>query len=556
MKIIKVNMSTGKKLEKKLKKDQIIGGRVLIDHFLTHHTTIKYHPLSAKSPFIVAPGLFAGTNVPSSGRTSIGGKSPLTGGIKEANVGGTVGHMLGKLEIQGLIIEGTADKLKLLKISKSGIEIENAEYMKGMKNYESCEAIHKKFGDKVGIILIGPAGENKLSSATVAVSDMNGNPTRHAARGGLGAVMGAKGLKAIVIDDTGCITRQPADKDCFMKCIKETADYIKNSPYTKILHKYGTAFAIDKDNQQASMPAYNFKHGSFEDYKKINGEKLLELCGQRNGVTGHGCMPGCIIKCSNIFNDEKKKYITSALEYETIAIFGSNLGINNLDTIAKMDRKCDDLGVDTIEIGCTIGLLSEVDVFKFGDDKKALSLIDEIEKGTSLGKIIGSGTEITAKIYGISRVPAVKGQGLPAHLGRTLKGLGTTYATSPQGADHTAGYVSDDSDSNVGCSERSRKSQVDATVFDSTGFCFMAHMTPERIVPLINGLYGSNWNTDKYIQIGKDALMQEHDFNTKAGISHYADGVPEWMEEESLPENKDVFDVPENEIENFFNFEK
>ncbi len=159
---------------------------------------------------------------------------------------------------------------------------------------------------------------------------------------------------------------------------------------------------------------------------------------------GHGCMPGCVVRCSSDFHDSSGKYLTSAFEYETVVLLGSNLGIDDLDAIARMDRKCDELGIDTIELGCTIGILNDIGLFDFGDAVKAEAFIEEIAKGTPLGRILGSGVEITAKVFGIDRVPAVKGQGLAGHAARFLKGWGVTYATSPQGADHTAGSVLDD----------------------------------------------------------------------------------------------------------------
>jgi len=170
---------------------------------------------------------------------------------------------------------------------------------------------------------------------------------------------------------------------------------------------------------------------------------MVELIKERGGKMGHACMPGCIVRCSTIFHDKEKAYLTSALEYETLAMLGSNLEIDDMDTVASMDRKCDDYGLDTIEIGATLGVLGETDYFDFGDKNKALALIDEIGSGTLLGRIMGQGVYVTCRVFGIDRVPAVKGQALPAHSARSMKGLGVTYATSPQGADHTAGFVAD-----------------------------------------------------------------------------------------------------------------
>jgi aldehyde:ferredoxin oxidoreductase len=434
--------------------------------------------------------------------------------------------------------------------------LENAGDIVGLTNYTACNRLRERYGEKISIILIGPAGEMKLANSTVGVTDLQGRPSRHAARGGVGALMGSKGLKAIVIDDTGGASRQAIDRDAFKGAVKASTEAIKNGPPAEALHKMGTFFWVDVSHSRGSLPTCNFRMGAFEKFQNINAEKLIELSKARNGSIGHSCMPGCVVRCSSDFHDPSGKYLTSAFEYETVVLLGSNLGIDDLDAIARMDRKCDELGIDTIELGCTIGILNDIGLFEFGDAEKAEAFIDEIGKGTPLGRILGSGVEIAAKVFGIDRVPAVKGQGLAGHAARSLKGWGVTYATSPQGADHTAGSVLEDPLSPEGHVERSRDAQVAMAAFDATGLCLFTFLsrTPELIVPLINSLYGVKWTEADYMAMGKEILHQERGFNLEAGIGPRADMIPDWMRKEPLPPNNTVFDVSQEDINNVFNF--
>lgn len=561
MKLVRINLSSKDILIEPL--PQIgkfpLGGRAIIDYLMTEFGTPSCHPLSEKNLFIIAPGFLSGTSAPSSGRLSVGGKSPLTGGIKEANVGGPVGQKLAKLGIGAIMVEGKSKDWVLLKVDQKGIFFEAANDVVGMENYSACEKLRQKYGDTVGIVITGPAGERKYLNSTVAFTDTHGRPCRHAARGGVGAIMGSKLLKAIVVDDTGTSLRKPADKEAFNKAVKATIEALKTGPYGisgDFLKNYGTPGIIDLDNARGSLPTNNFHAGKFEKSKNINGLKMVELNKERGGITGHACMPGCVVRCSNIFHDNEKRYLTSGLEYETIVMLGSNLGIDNLDAIARMDRRCDEIGIDTIETGCAIGILNEIGLFDFGDYEKAESFIEEIAKGTPIGRILGSGVEVTAKIFGIERVPAVKGQAIPGHEPRALKGWGVTYATSPQGADHTAGPVVDDPLSPHGQVERSRRSQIINAAFDATGLCHFTFLyrNPEIVIPMINAFFGLELTIHDLYELGKEMLRQERTFNLKAGIGQASDRLPDFMRAEPLPPNNSVFDVPQEEIEGFFNF--
>lgn len=424
MNLLKIDMTKQEVTLEPFPKDKIAGGRGMIDYLMTEYGSPTAHPLSGESLFIVAPGLLAGTNAPQSGRISVGGKSPLTGGIKEANSGGTAGHKLGRLGISAIMVKGKAEKFQILKITAKQTTLEDAGDIVGLTNYTACDKLRARYGDKIGIIIIGPAGEMKLANSTVGFTDPEGRPCRHAARGGVGALMGAKGLKAIVVDDDGTEVRQAVDKDAFREAVKAATEAIKSGPFTEALHNLGTAAFVDMDNGRGSLPTNNYRAGSFDKVANLCSSKFVETVHSRGGSMGHGCMPGCVVRCSPVYHDGSGKFLTAALEYETIGMLGSNLGIDDLDAIGRMDRRCDELGLDTIEMGSTIGILNDVGLFNFGDAAKAEALIGEIAKGTPLGRILGSGVAVTAKVFGIDRVPAVKGLAIPAHAARSSKGWG------------------------------------------------------------------------------------------------------------------------------------
>jgi len=557
MKILKINMTEGKIDSITAPEGKAIGGRGMITYLLNEYGSATVHPLAPEALFIIANGILTGSAAPQSHRISVGGKSPLTGGIKEANAGGNVAFKLGRCGIQAIVVDGKADDWKILKITADGASLESSEDIIGMENYAACDKLRERYGDKVGIAIIGRAGEMKMCNSSVAITDPEGRPARHCARGGIGAVMGAKGLKAVVVDDSDGKLRKPVNEEAFKASVKECAEAIKGGPFTAIFNTFGTPVFIDMDDGRGSMPTNNHRAGSFEGKDKINANALQELNNARAGNTGagHSCMPSCVVRCSPMFYDKDGKYVTSGFEYETLAMLGSNLGISDLDAIARMDRACDENGFDTIEMGVTLGLLNDAGLFEFGDAARAEALIQEAAEGTPLGKIIGSGAVNAAKVLGIDRVPACKGQGIPAHAARTSKGWAITYIASPQGADHTAGSVLEDPLSKEGQVARGREAQIAQTALDCTGFCMFTMLTDNGLLEnLINGLIGTNMSDQDYVQMGKDVMKQERAFNIKAGIGPEADRLPDWMRNEPLPPVNEVFDVPQEEIDDFWNF--
>ncbi|MBN1321909.1 MAG: aldehyde ferredoxin oxidoreductase [Thermoleophilia bacterium] len=561
MKDIKVDMTRGEITSKPVQPGDLLAGRAFIDWYLTEHLSPGVHPLSEDAAFIVSPGMFAGTTAPSSGRLSVGGKSPLTGGVKEANSGGAAGHKLGRLGIRSIVVSGKADDWRVLRITCDGISLEPAGDVVGLENYAAAARLRERYGKDVTTMTAGPVGEKGCQNATVAVTDMEGRPARHAARGGLGSVMGAKRLKAIVIDDAGCKARRAAESEGFKAAVKAASDHLRANGLVDLVHKFGTDFFYQVEYERGACVSLNHRAGTVEGAEKMNPEAFERWKEQHGGENGHRCLPGCVVACSNIVNDSNGNYLTASLEFETICFCGTNLGLTDIEQVASIDRRCDELGLDTIETGATIGMLNDAGLYEFGDYKRVMELLDEVAKGSPMGRIVASGAETAAKVFGISRVPSVKGQAIPGHAARASKGWGVTYATSPQGADHTTGAVTADPLSPVLQVDRSRWSQIVNTALDATGLCHFTFMFQNReqmdlVLGMISTLYGIEYTKDDFVALGKRMLQQEREFNKRAGISEAADRLPEWLRREPLPPNDVVFDVPQEELDEFFDFSK
>jgi len=551
-----------------------LGGRGLTSAIISKEVPPACHPLSAFNKLVIAPGLLSGTRAAMSGRISIGCKSPLTGGIKEANAGGQPSQVLARLGYAAIVIEGKpeADDLYKVFINKDGIKIEKDNSLRMLGNYATVEKMKEEYGDKIACISIGPAGEMRLAAASIACTDMELRPTRHAGRGGVGAVMGSKGVKVIVIDDTGTTMREPKDHDRFIKANARFIEGLRKHPVTgEALPAYGTNVLTNILNEAGGYPTYNFREGRFAGAAKISGETEAAIETERGGLATHGCHHGCVIRCSGIFHDKDGHYLTKQPEYETVWAHGGNCGIDDMDKIAMLDFLDDDIGLDTIEMGATVGVAMEAGLIKFGDADGAIELIKEVGKGTALGRIIGSGAAVTGKAFGVEKVPVVKGQALPAYDPRAVHGIGVTYATSPMGADHTAGYAVATNILKVGGFvdplkpegqiELSRNLQIATAAIDSTGMClFIAFAvldqpeTFEALLEMLNAFYGLNLTPDDVVALGKNILTMERTFNRLAGFTNVHDRLPDFFKREAVPPHNVTFEIKDEELDTVFNW--
>ncbi|MHC1699155.1 MAG: aldehyde ferredoxin oxidoreductase family protein [Geobacteraceae bacterium] len=561
-KIVRIDM-TGKifKTEPVTEKYLLFGGRGLIAKILCEEVNPTCDALGPENKLIFCPGLLGDTPAPCSGRLSVGGKSPLTGGIKEANAGGTFSQRLVSLGLKALVIEGqpTDDNWSLVILGENTVELLPADKYLGMNNYELTENLRQDFGDKISIASIGCAGERGYKNSTLQITDLEGHPSRAAARGGLGSVLGSKKIKAIVIKASGKYEAKYEDKAKFIEKNRQFVKEIIAHPFTgQGLPALGTALLVNPMNGLGILPTNNFSSGTFEHAEDISGEKIAELQANRGGVMKHLCHRGCIIQCSQIYNDAKGEYLTSGFEYETIGLVGANCGIRDIDVIAQIDRMCDDLGVDTMDTGCTIGVAMEAGKIPFGDGAGALMLVQEMKDGTTFGRLLGDGTERAGKALGVKRIPTVKGQSMAAYDPRGLKGTGITYATSTMGADHTAGNtisMPGNPADKEGKVEASRNCQVGFTLLDNLGLCIFVGVTfenPENIqcvADMVGAKFGGEWDINKLMGIAVQNLSLEKQFNREAGFTAKDDRLPEFFYKEALPNSGHVFDLTDEELD-------
>ncbi|MEA3222543.1 MAG: aldehyde ferredoxin oxidoreductase C-terminal domain-containing protein [Thermodesulfobacteriota bacterium] len=570
MKFLRVNMTEKAVSVEDVPKEYIgLGGRGLTSAMINAEVPAKCDPLGPENKLIFAPGLLSGTILVNTSRISIGAKSPLTGTIKESNAGGTVGAAMGNLGITAVIVEGKVldGELYILKIDKdSAASLDLAQDCKGMRTYALAERLFKTYGDNNAVLCIGPAGEYQLASASIQSSDVDGYPCRAAARGGLGAVMGAKGLKALVVDQGGKNADAPADPEAFRKAAAVFAKAIKGDLFCgQMLSSLGTAVLIGIVNSMGAFPSLNATKGVMDGWEKISGEELARVIQERGGKTGHRGCSQCAIHCSNQFVDKQGKYVTGSLEYETIWSMGSMTDINDLDVIARLDFLCDDIGIDTINTGVAIAVAMDAGYKKFGDGRAAIEMIEEIGKCSETGKIFGNGPVAVGKHLNHHRVPAVKGQSLSAYDPRGMQGYGVTYATSPMGADHTAGGLLEDYVGGAlnpletgGQVEASRKAQIAGAMIDSMGLCLLAASVlavpevMEAFVNMINAKLGTQYNMDAINGIGVKVLQAELDFNRKAGFTNKDDRLPEFYYKEALPPHNKIFLISDEDMDKTF----
>lgn len=541
-----------------------LGGRALLARILVDEVPPTCDALGPHNKLIFTPGLLVGHMLSSCDRISIGGKSPMTGGAKESNAGGRTGLQLARLGVRALILEDQpqTDDWWVLHLSAQGARFDPADGLAGLGVYAAAPLLAQRYGHDAAIALIGPGGEMLMHAAGIQNLDKDGAPSRIAARGGMGAVMATKRLKAIVIDGGSGDKPPIADQKAFNAARKAYNKALLGHPQTTVYREYGTAAVARMCQAFGVLPTRNFSQGEFEGLEGLSAETLRQYLTTRKGCDpSHACMAGCAIQSSNIYVTADGQTTVSPVEYETIGLMGSNLGIADLDAVARMNAVVNDLGLDTIEVGAALGVAAEAGLMAFGDGARGLELVEEIRAGTALGRVLGNGAAVTGQVFGVKRVPVVKGQAMSAYDPRALKGTGVTYATSPQGADHTCGLTIRAKIDHLGTEGQvalSRGLQFRTAGFDSLGACAFAsfgfNADPAVVPALLQARYG--WDADAgFVDwIGRESVRLERQFNRLAGLTPADDRLPEWMTREPLPPTHAVFDVPDAELDAIFDF--
>ncbi len=525
-------------------------GRYLIAQKLLENAAATIDPLSPENPLIFSAGPLAGTTFSNANRISVGCKSPLTGGVKEANGGGTFAYALGQLAIAGFTFHGASDEWVVMHIAKDGtVAFDTAVPYLGKGNFETAVLLHKKYGKKVSLALCGPVGEQLGLLAGIAFSDSDRRPSRLAARGGVGAVMGSKKIKAIVVDMDK--TPHLHERQKVMSDIKSYAQMLRDDSGTmQFYNQLGTMGMADFTNHIGGLPVRNFSSGQLADTTKetfkMGADFIRPQNIERGGNHTHACMPGCVIQCSNVYADAAGKEVVSPVEYETLGLLGTNCGISDPDMLATLNHIANDLGIDTIETGATLALLMEAGLAEFGDMDFMVQALREIKDGTENGRIWAQGTARVGEHYNVARVPVIKKQAISAYDPRVIEVTGLSMMVTAQGADHTAGNAprakTDDMDLDE-IKAMSLDSQITSAATDSLGLCvFGRNITNTQtgfLASAINHALGTDLDESFFMELGRETLVLEKEFNALAGFTAVDDNLPEFFYKEPLfPTNR------------------
>jgi aldehyde:ferredoxin oxidoreductase len=532
--------------------DIVKAGRYLIARTLLDLGAATVDPLSPSNPLIFSAGPFAGTSFSNANRTSVGCKSPLTGGVKEANGGGSFGYALGQLKIAGFTLHGASPGWVVIHFKKDGtVDFDDAAPCLGKGNFEAHDLLVKRYGKKIAIGLCGPVGEYQGLIAGIAFSDKDGRPARLAARGGVGAVMGSKKVKAVVVDlDKIPPFSDPRKVNAAIKDYSKMllADGIVQNFYQKI----GTMGMADVQNQMGGLPVNNFSVGqqvniSTGEKFKMGGTYIAELNNSRGGEQTHACMPGCVIQCSNVYADAAGKEVVSPVEYETLGLLGTNCGLSDPDDLAQLNHVCNDLGVDTIETGAMLAVLMEAGLGRFGDAKFMADCLAEVRAATEKGRVWAQGTARVGEHYRVGRVPVIKKQAISAYDPRVVEATGIAMMATAQGADHTAGNLPRLKTREMDLAsmiEQSLVAQTNTAATDSLGLCIFGRSVTEPniefIVNAINAACGTALTADFFAALGRETLRLEREFNRRAGFTAKDDELPEFFYTEALPPTNHV----------------
>ena len=544
-KYLHIDLPTQAVREETFAGDQIAkAGRYFIARTLNEMGVATVDPLSPANPLIFSAGPFAGSNWSNANRTSVGCKSPLTGGIKEANAGGTFGLAMGQLQIAGFTLHGACADWTLIRITKDGaITFEPATEYLGQGTFETARLLHEKFGKKVSIALCGPVGEYHGLLAGISFSDTDNRPSRLAARGGVGAVMGVKKVKAIVLDLDKLPTFQ--DRKKVLQGVKQYGAMLMADEPIKMFQDYGTAMMADYTNLIGGLPVNNFTSGRQVDPKveklKLGGDYIRAQNLERGGITTHACMPGCMIECSNVYADKDGKEIVSPVEYETLGLMGTNCGLTDPDDLARLNWHANDLGIDTIETGAMMGVLLDAGLAQFGDVEFLTSVMEEIRKGSNQGKLWAGGTARVGEHYKVHRTPVIKKQAISAYDPRVIEVTCISMMVTAQGADHTTGNLPKYDTNGKGVDEvvkMSLETQIMCAAQDSLGLCIfgrsVTNVQTDFVIDAINGALGTELPKSFFQDLGRETLLLESKFNRDAGFTEADDELPKFFYDEAL----------------------
>jgi len=535
-KILDIELSTGKITEQSLDREMarlFLGGRGLGTRLLWDLVGPGVTPLSPENVLIFTTGPMTASGAQTSNRFSVSTKSPLTGTVLDANSGGWWGMQFKRTGYDVLVLRGRAQKPVWIEISEQDVTLNDASQLWGKGVFETSEILGQD-NNRRNVLCIGPAGEN-LSRMAAIMNDRE----RALARGGPGAVMGSKNLKAIVV--AGNLKNQPADRDRFRFMLYETGKLLKASPITsQALPEFGTAVVMNVMNEIGALPTRNFQASQFERAYKISGEALAESILVKN----QACW-ACPIACTRISKTEAGE--GEGPEYETAWSFGAMCGVDDLEAIFEANQICNDMGLDTISTGSTIACAMElaerglIDTdLRFGRADLLVKTVHDIATRQGLGDDLAEGSYRLAARYGVPELSmTAKKMEMPAYDPRGMQGQGLLFATSNRGGCHMRGNMLGpevlalprliDRFANQGKAGIVANHQDTAAVIDSLVMCKFTNMavSVEFFARLLSAVSGMDFSSDDLMKVGERTWNLERLYNLREGFSKVDDTLPD-----------------------------
>ncbi|MFZ5974158.1 MAG: aldehyde ferredoxin oxidoreductase family protein [Bacillota bacterium] len=551
-KILRINLSTGtygvEDLDEALAK-KFVGGRGLATKIFSDEVSPTIDPFSPENKILFATGPLTGAPVPTSGRYMVVTKSPLTGTIACSNSGGYWGAELKFAGYDIIIVEGKADKPVYIAIEDDKVEIRDASNVWGKVVSETTKTLQAENAEKSKVLAIGPAGE-KLSNIAAVMNDQ----WRAAGRSGVGAVMGSKNLKAIVVKGTKKV--EVADTEELKDAVKTCMDKIRENGVTGTgLPTYGTGVLVNIINESGAFPTNNWQTAQFEKADVISGEALAEKY-----LTKKDPCYRCPIACGRYCKVDDIE--GGGPEYEVMWAYGGDCGVDDLGAIVKANFWCNEMGLDAISAGTTIaaamelyekGYIKDAELdgvsLKFGDADAIIEWTKRMGLRQGLGDKMAEGSYRMAESYGAPELSmSVKKQEMPAYDARAIQGMALQYATSNRGGCHVRGYLI--SPEILGIPEKLDRFSTegkatwdkifqDFTAFiDSSGLCLFTSfaMGADDYAGLMSAVTGTKWTADDVLQAGDRIWNLEKLFNLAAGIDSSQDTLPKRLLEEPIPE--------------------
>jgi aldehyde:ferredoxin oxidoreductase len=540
-----------------------LGGRGLGIKLLSERLVPNINPLDKENILIFASGPFGGTTIPTNGRFSLVTKSPLTNGVFYSNSGGNFGVVMKNCGYDGILIQGTLKEPGYLLIENENVSIRGASKLWGKNTESTLEDLKNSEGNRINSLMIGPAGENLVN-----ISSIMNDATRAFGRGGVGAVMGSKNLKAIVVKG-GENKVEIDDKELLKKYVKVALDKIKVVPITRIsLPKFGTSALVNLINILGMFPINNFQRGFDERAIQVSGEEINEKLTMKH----EGCY-ACPIRCGRI--TKAGEMTGKGPEYESVWALGPNLGIYDLELITKANYLCNKLGIDTISCGGSIACAMELQErgyikdpsFLFGNANVLNEVIEKIAFKKDIGTQIGEGSKKLSKIYNSKdSAMQVKGLELPAYDPRGAIGHALGYATSNRGGCHLTGYMASleifaapkkiDRFTIAGKPDLLVLKQNQKATEDSLVICVFAGwaLGLDYYARFLKAITGIDFDVTQLLEIGERIYNLERLFNIREGLTKKDDYLPPRFLNEPLKEgpSKDHIVPLEKMLEQYY----